>query len=69
MAKTQDSSKQLQLRLLVDVSAHDANSAASRSEKQCTSAKVVSNALPASEQDMSVYRQISGNYFRSLRKV
>lgn len=72
MGKTQNKTRQLQLRLLVDVSERaSASLAVTGKEKQCASAtrKVVSMALPASEDDMSVYRQISGNYFRSLRKV
>jgi len=70
MTKPQNRSKQLQLRLLVDVSglASELPFAAKEKQSAGTSSKVTM-ALPASENDMSVYRQISGNYFRSLRKV
>lgn len=69
MTKPQNRSKQLPLRLLVEVSGLTPDSAAKVKEEQGTTAagKLVL-ALPASENDMSVYRQISGNYFRSLRK-
>lgn len=70
MTKPQDRSKQLQLRLLVDVSGLASGLTAAAKEKQSAiTSRKVAMVLPASENDMSVYRQISGNYFRSLRKV
>lgn len=71
MTKSKDRSKQLQLRLLVDVGGCTSNSTLAGKEKECAAigSKLVSMALPASENDMSVYRQMSGNYFRSLRKI
>lgn len=67
MTKPQNRSKQLPLRLLVDVNGPTSESATKVNEKQgvATGSKLAS---PASEQDMSVYKQMSGNYFRSLRK-
>ena len=72
MTKSKGSSKQLQLRLLVDVSKHDPDMTASIEKKQNLATNTcgqVTLASPASESDMSVYRQISGNYFRSLQKA
>jgi len=70
MTKPQSRSKQLQLRLLVDVSALTSELTVAAKEKQsAATSRKVTMALPASENDMSVYRQISGNYFRCLRKV
>lgn len=70
MTKPHSRSKQLQLRLLVDINGVASNSTVPPMEKQsATTASKVTSALPASENDMSVYRQISGNYFRSLRKI
>lgn len=70
MTKSQNRSKQLQLRLLADVSGLASDLTVAAKEKQgAAPGSKVTMALPASENDMSVYRQISGNYFRSLRKV
>lgn len=70
MTKPQSRSKQLQLRLLVDVSGVVSESTVAAKEKQsAATSRKVTMTLPASENDMSVYRQISGNYFRSLQKV
>lgn len=70
MTKPQNRSKQLQLRLLVDVSGLASEFDVTAKAKQSAMAdRKVTMALPASENDMSVYRQISGNYFRSLRKA
>lgn len=70
MTKQQSRSKQLQLRLLVDVGGLASGLSATSKEKQnVVPGCKVTTALPASDNDMSVYRQISGNYFRSLRKV
>jgi hypothetical protein len=70
MTKSQNRSRQLQLRLLADVSgvASDLTVSAKETHNAEISSKVAT-ALPATETDMSVYRQISGNYFRSLRKT
>lgn len=69
MTKTQDESKQLQFRLLADVSCPTSSTSAPQEKQLAFASSVVSVSLQASETDMSVYRQISGNYFRSLRKV
>lgn len=72
MTKRKGSSEQLQLRLLVDVS-KNCSAVPSALEKKQNSVKSTYDqaplASPASEGDMSVYRQISGNYFRSLQKA
>lgn len=70
MTKPQNSSEQLRLRLLVEVRGQTSDLTDLAKEKQSaeTSSKMTM-ALPASENDMSVYRQISGNYFRSLQKA
>lgn len=70
MTKLQNRSKQLQLRLLVDVSGLPPELALMAKEKPAATIKSnVNMASPASENDMTVYRQISGNYFRSLQKA
>ena len=70
MTKQQDRSKQLQLRLLVDVSGSASSLPITpKGQQDTTATSKGGNALPASENDMSVYRQISENYFRSLRKI
>lgn len=71
MAKSQHRSKQLQLRLLVDVGGLSSNLAVTTTQKpgSATSCKASAKASPASENDMSVYRTISENYFRSLQKI
>ena len=72
MTKSKGSSEQLQLRLLVDVSKHRSDIPVALEKKQNSATNTdgqVTLASPASESDMSVYRQISGNYFRSLQKA
>lgn len=71
MKKSQHRSKQLQLRLLVDVGGVSSNLAAPVTPKVVSApvGKSSAKASPASENDMSVYRTISGNYFRSLQKI
>lgn len=70
MTKPKDESKQLQLRLLVDVGALSSEKLTLAQETPLGMTVVHSSqALHATEQDMQVYQQISGNYFRSLHKV
>lgn len=68
MTKLQNKSQQLQLRLLADVSRRTHDVTVREKQGTVTSSKAAIGA-PASENDMSVYRQISSNYFRSLQKV
>lgn len=70
MPKLHDRPEQLPLRLFVDVSVQTQALSCSAKKKEATSK---GGAMPtpqaASEHDMSVYRQISGNYFRSRQKA
>lgn len=68
MTKLQDkAARQLELSLLSDVKARP-EKATARAVEVPHRAELASTPEGASESDMSVYRQIAGNYFDSLRK-
>lgn len=68
MTKPKTESKQLQLRLLAEVGAVASRVTAVSTPPAVVVRDSVNLATPASESDMTVYRGISDNYFRSLRK-
>lgn len=70
MTKPQSTTKQLELRLLVEVTGRPSELAvASKAEQSTLACLKAPEVAPASDNDMVLYRQISENYFRSLRNV
>lgn len=70
MAKPQDkTTQQLELRLLVDINGRTGTIGAVAATDVVEGRSEVALDQAASDRDMDVYKQMSGNYFSSLQKV